>query len=66
MFSIYRDTYQKAEDETFDNEQQAIEYALELLPSDDFIYLILDKDTEDFTAMVFQGKVWRPGRNEND
>lgn len=66
MFSIYRDTYDKAEDEIFDNEQQAIEYALELLPSDDFIYLIMDEDENDFTAMVFQGEVWRPELNENN
>lgn len=65
MFSIYRD-YGYPEDEVFDNEAQAIEYALDFLSSDDFVYLVFDKDEQDFSAMVFQGKVWRPELNENN
>ena len=64
MFTIYLDTAWKdtsgEADIEFDNESDAIEYAFESTACDDEPTGIMNEGTGEFTAIVFQGHVWRP------
>ena len=50
------------DDEEFDTDQDAVNYALAALPSDDFIYLVCeirpDHDGLILHGMVFAGNYW--------
>lgn len=60
MFKI-TDLGFSTEDEEFETEAEAIEFALHTLPSDDTAYGVLDADENRYVCIVFQGDVWRPG-----
>ena len=47
------------EEERFETEDEAIDYVLGELPSDDFAYILSD-DAGSYTCIVFQGQEWRP------
>lgn len=60
-YAVLRDmTWDEEEDEQWDTEEDAIDFALEYLPSDDFVYGIIDTEINDFTCIVFQQRTWRP------
>ncbi len=58
-YAILRDMSDR-EDEEFNSEEDAIDFALGVLSSDDFAYGILDTEVNDFTCIVFQQREWRP------
>ena len=61
MYIIY-DMNWNEEDvlEDFSTESEAISYILEILPSDDFAYIVADEDNSANMCIVYQGRVWRP------
>lgn len=58
MFTVYGVGYDIIEGE-FRIEQDAIEFILDEMPSDNW-YCIIDKHSQ-YTAIVHQGEVWRKG-----
>lgn len=61
MYTIWRDTIASGpvDNEEFADEREAIEYAFTNLPCDDFPYMVLDEEENEYTCFVFQGMVYR-------
>lgn len=66
MFVIDKVNSEEQVDKVFKTEQEAVEYALTQLPSDDFAYIVAEdsggsiEDGPPYTCIVFQGQEWRP------
>jgi hypothetical protein len=58
MHKIYRSDYSDTDEGDFNSELDAIEYALKVLPSDDFVFLV--GTDEGIDAIVFQGAAYIP------
>lgn len=60
MYEIIRLSEFEPEEERFETEEEAITWGLEVLPSDDFAYVVADAETNDYLVIVYQGLEWRP------
>lgn len=67
MYQIFCDDW-TPEEGTFETESDAVSAALTELPSDEFIYLVVDVElletvddmADALTCLVYAGKIWRP------
>jgi len=59
-YKIYDTSWRKSSEELFEDYNDAVAYALEMLPSQHIPYLICDAEDNKATAIVFEDNVWKP------